>query len=71
MDERYTGVTANRRKYDIKCLECPFVASQLHKYSISGHNYDVSEAKFKESEIRVFYLWTQKEKQGILKPLPC
>ena len=32
MDERYTDVTIKRKKYDIKCPESPFVASQLQKY---------------------------------------
>ena len=70
VDERYTGVARKRKMYDIKCLECPFLASQLHKHLTTKHHY-VSEAKFKESEKRVFYSWSQKDKHSTPKPLPC
>ena len=70
-DQRYTGVITRKKTHDIKCPECPFVASQLRKHLTSKHHYDALEAKFRESEIRVFYLWTQKDKHGTPKPLPC
>ena len=37
IDERYTGVTTKRKTYGIKCPECPFVASQLHKHLTAKH----------------------------------
>ena len=70
IDGRYTGVTTKRKTYGIKCPECPFVASQLPKHLTVKHQYVISEMKFKESEIRIFYLWSQKDKHGTPKPLP-
>ena len=37
IDERDTGVTTKRKTYGIKCPECPFLASQLHKHLTAKH----------------------------------
>ena len=69
---RRTGVAnKERRVFDIQCPECPLKSSRLHSHLESVHKYTSEEAKFKESEVRVMYLWAKKEKHGIPKPLPC
>ena len=67
--QRNIGVDDNRRVFDIKCPECSFVATKLLQHLASIHKYTDSEAKLKESEVRVMYLWANKDKHDV--PLPC
>ena len=60
-----------RRTYDIKCPECGTSATKLKDHLVIKHKYSEYDAKFKESEIRIMFLWAQKEKHGVAKPLPC
>ena len=69
--ERTTGIKSARKTYDIKCPICSLSASRLHQHLCSKHKMSMKDAKFKESEIRVMYLWAQKDKHGVAKPLPC
>ncbi|XP_057302645.1 uncharacterized protein LOC130636789 isoform X2 [Hydractinia symbiolongicarpus] len=69
--ERKTGVIDYRKVYDIKCPVCSVVSSRLYQHLMLQHKFSDREAKLKESEVRVMFLWSKKEKHGIPKPLPC
>ena len=61
----------SRRSFNIKCPECSVTFTRLHQHLQNAHKYSLDDARFKESEIRVMYLWALKEKHGNPKPLPC
>ena len=69
--KRHTGRDSLRRVYDIKCMICSFKSSRLSNHLVKKHQFDARDARMKESEIRVLYLWAKKPKHGIPKPLPC
>ena len=61
----------SKRTFYIKCSECGVVCSKLRLHFMLMHKYSEEQAKFKESELRVMYLWARKGKHGSAKPLPC
>ena len=69
IEPRYTA--SNKKAYDIKCPLCGFVASRLHDHLTKKHQLKPDEAKMEESKIRVLFSWSQKDKHGCGRPLPC
>ena len=55
----------------MRCPECQIVSSNLKPHLICAHKYSEQSAKFKESELRVMYLWAKQDKHGSTKSLPC
>ena len=50
---------------------CPDQVTRLHQHLMTKHSFSEKDAKLKESELRVMFLWSRKEKHGVAKPLPC
>ena len=38
---------------------------------LKKHEYEPKDAAFKQSELRVLFLWAQRDKSGHQLPLPC
>ena len=67
--QRVSG--SGKRVFDMKCHLCNQEFTKLAQHLVNKHKLDEKEAKLKESELRVMYLWASKDKHGIAKPLPC
>ncbi|XP_065676531.1 uncharacterized protein LOC105844710 isoform X2 [Hydra vulgaris] len=61
----------NCRVFDIICPDCEVKQTRLSNHLISKHQFSKDDASLKESELRVLFLWAQKNKHGVAKPLPC
>ncbi|XP_065656601.1 uncharacterized protein LOC136081999 [Hydra vulgaris] len=61
----------NRRVFNIICPVCEVKQTRLSNHLISKHQFSKDDASLKESELRVLFLWAQKNKHGVAKPLPC
>ena len=61
----------DRRVFYIICPACEVKQSRLSNHLVVKHNFLKEDASLKESELGVLYLWSQKNKHGVAKPLPC
>ena len=72
IEARYVGSKNNRKTYNIKCPECPFISNRLRKHMRRKHDTTDKQAHLIESKLRVLFNWAQKEdKHGVRRPLLC
>ena len=61
-----------KKSYIYKCPECNvFISDKLARHLENKHQYTETDAKFRQSKMRVLYTWCINDKHGKHLPLPC
>ena len=62
----------SRRVYVYKCPICKiFIRDRLKRHLVLKHQLTEPDALFKQSKMRILFLWCNKNKHGTPLPLPC